>query len=259
MGMRTVLIPLSPSSSIMALTCISQTILQTWTTGLADVYWNADRDRSTSIGKSEFPCSMESVSPWNSANPATRRWSCHTTSCTCLLSSNSNFTSTSERRRANLARASCLHRRINLDMNKQIQTDVWYVTQKWMYEVCSKSIRIGIVVVVHWVGCVCSQSWHVHTCLSNSRLNLQVAAFTQLAMVGRGSNTCVYVIAIFMMCKSTELRICIKFCFKIGKTATETYQLLQQADGKDAMGCTQVFDWFCRFKEGHHVWIKYIH
>jgi len=26
------------------------------------------------------------------------------------------------------------------------------------YEVCSNSIRIGIVVVVHWVGCVCNQS-----------------------------------------------------------------------------------------------------
>ena len=27
-----------------------------------------------------------------------------------------------------------------------------------VYEVCSNSIRIRIVVVVHWVGCVCSQS-----------------------------------------------------------------------------------------------------
>ena len=27
-----------------------------------------------------------------------------------------------------------------------------------MYEVCSNSIRIGIVVVVHWLGCVCNQS-----------------------------------------------------------------------------------------------------
>jgi len=26
------------------------------------------------------------------------------------------------------------------------------------YEVCSNSIQIGIVVVVHWVGCVCNQS-----------------------------------------------------------------------------------------------------
>jgi len=56
--------------------------------------------------------------------------------------------------------------------------------------------------------------------------------------------------AIFTMCESTEQRICIKFCFKIGKPATETYQLLQQAYGEDAMGRTQVFDWFRRFKEG---------
>ena len=77
-----------------------------------------------------------------------------------------------------------------------------------------------------------------------------MAAFAQLAAVCRGSNTCVYVIAIFTMCESTEQRICIKFCFKIGKTATETYQLLQQAYGEDVMGRTQVFDWFRRFKVG---------
>jgi len=74
-----------------------------------------------------------------------------------------------------------------------------------------------------------------------------VAVFGQLAVVGCGSNTCVYVKAIFTMCESTEQRICIKFCVKIGKTATETYQLLQQAFGEDAMGRTQVFDWFRPF------------
>jgi len=52
------------------------------------------------------------------------------------------------------------------------------------------------------------------------------------------------------MCESTEQRICIEFCFKIGKTATETYQLLQQTQGENAMGRTQVVDWFRRFKEG---------
>jgi len=52
------------------------------------------------------------------------------------------------------------------------------------------------------------------------------------------------------MCESTEQRICIKFCFKIGKTAPETYQLLQQAYSEDPVGRTQVFDWFRRFKEG---------
>ena len=66
-----------------------------------------------------------------------------------------------------------------------------------------------------------------------------MAAFAQLAVVGR-----VYVVAIFTMCESTEQHICIKFCFKIGKTATETHQLLQKAYGEDAMGRTQVFDWF---------------
>jgi len=54
--------------------------------------------------------------------------------------------------------------------------------------VCSKSIWIGIVVVVHWVGCVFNQSWHVRTCLSNSWHKLQVFAFAQLAVVGHGSN-----------------------------------------------------------------------
>jgi len=77
-----------------------------------------------------------------------------------------------------------------------------------------------------------------------------MAAFAQLAVAGRGSNTCLYVMAIFTMCESTEQRICIKSCFKIGKTATETYQLLQQAYVEDAMGRTQVFEWFRRFKEG---------
>jgi len=53
--------------------------------------------------------------------------------------------------------------------------------------------------------------------------------------------------AIFTMCESTEQRICIKFCFKIWKTATETYRLLQQAYGEDARGRTQVSGWFRRF------------
>jgi hypothetical protein len=44
------------------------------------------------------------------------------------------------------------------------------------------------------------------------------------------------------MCESTEQRICIRVCFKIGKTPTETYQLLRQAYGEDKMGRTQVFD-----------------
>ena len=44
-----------------------------------------------------------------------------------------------------------------------------------------------------------------------------MTAFAQLAAVGRGSNTCIYVIAIFTMCESTEQGICIKFVLKLEK------------------------------------------
>ena len=44
-----------------------------------------------------------------------------------------------------------------------------------------------------------------------------MAAFAQLAVVGCGSNTCVYVTVIFMMCESTEQGICIKFVLKLEK------------------------------------------
>ena len=77
-----------------------------------------------------------------------------------------------------------------------------------------------------------------------------MAAFAQLAVAGRGSNTCGYVIAVFTMCESTEQRIGIDFFFEMGKTATEKHKLFQQAYGEDAMGRAQVFDWFCRFKGG---------
>jgi len=41
-------------------------------------------------------------------------------------------------------------------VNKKHEDYVKY--SDFIYEVCSNSIRIGTVVVVHWVGCVCNQS-----------------------------------------------------------------------------------------------------
>jgi len=43
---------------------------------------------------------------------------------------------------------------------------------------------------------------------------------------------------------------CIKFCFKLGKTATECYEILKTAFGEQAMGRSQTFQWFSRFKAG---------
>jgi hypothetical protein len=43
---------------------------------------------------------------------------------------------------------------------------------------------------------------------------------------------------------------CIKFCFKLGKTATECYEMLKTAFGEQAMGRSQTFQWFSRFNAG---------
>ena len=41
-----------------------------------------------------------------------------------------------------------------------------------------------------------------------------------------------------------------KFCFKLGKNATETYGMLQTAFGASCMNQASVFEWQKRFKEG---------
>ena len=47
-----------------------------------------------------------------------------------------------------------------------------------------------------------------------------------------------------------EERYAIKFCFKLGKNATETYVMLQTAFGASCMNRASVFEWHKRFKEG---------
>ena len=47
-----------------------------------------------------------------------------------------------------------------------------------------------------------------------------------------------------------EERYAMKFCFKLGKNATETYGMLQTAFGACCINRVQVFDWHKRFKEG---------
>ena len=47
-----------------------------------------------------------------------------------------------------------------------------------------------------------------------------------------------------------EERYAIKFCFKLGKNATETYEMLQTDFGASCMNRASVFEWHKRFKEG---------
>ena len=47
-----------------------------------------------------------------------------------------------------------------------------------------------------------------------------------------------------------EERYAIKFCFKHGKNATETYGMLQTAFRASCMNRASVFEWHKRFNEG---------
>ena len=47
-----------------------------------------------------------------------------------------------------------------------------------------------------------------------------------------------------------EERYAIKFCFELGKNATETYGMLQTAFRPCCMNQASVFEWQKRFKEG---------
>ena len=47
-----------------------------------------------------------------------------------------------------------------------------------------------------------------------------------------------------------EERYAIKFRFKLGKNATETYGMLQTSFGASCMNGASVFEWHKRFKEG---------
>ena len=53
-----------------------------------------------------------------------------------------------------------------------------------------------------------------------------------------------------MQSDTLEERYAIKFFFKLGKNATETYGMLQTAFQPSCMNQASVFEWHKRFKEG---------
>ena len=53
-----------------------------------------------------------------------------------------------------------------------------------------------------------------------------------------------------MQSDTLEERYAIRFCFKLGKNATETYGMLQTAFRASCMNRALVFEWHKRFKEG---------
>jgi hypothetical protein len=47
----------------------------------------------------------------------------------------------------------------------------------------------------------------------------------------------------------TEQRVCIKFCVKLGKSLTETLEMLHEAFVGHSLSRTTVFEWHSRFKD----------
>ena len=48
----------------------------------------------------------------------------------------------------------------------------------------------------------------------------------------------------------TEQRICLKFLAKLGKSPSESFEMLQKVHGDDTMSRSRVFEWHKRFREG---------
>ena len=48
-----------------------------------------------------------------------------------------------------------------------------------------------------------------------------------------------------------DLRTALVFCYHLKKTAAESHRMLVQAYGEHALGKTQCFEWFKKFKSGN--------
>jgi hypothetical protein len=47
-----------------------------------------------------------------------------------------------------------------------------------------------------------------------------------------------------------EQHVCTKFCVELGKSATETLEMLHEAFGEHSLSPTAVLEWHSRFKAG---------
>ena len=54
-----------------------------------------------------------------------------------------------------------------------------------------------------------------------------------------------------MMDGKVQQHVCIDFCFHLGKTAAETYEMLQAAFRESCLSWSKTFEWYSHFKSGH--------
>jgi len=54
----------------------------------------------------------------------------------------------------------------------------------------------------------------------------------------------------FTMAEKVQQRVCIDFCFRLGKTFAERYEMLQAAFGESCLSRSKTFEQYSRFKSG---------
>ena len=54
----------------------------------------------------------------------------------------------------------------------------------------------------------------------------------------------------FTMEEKVHQRVCIDFCFHLGKTGAETYEMLQAAFRESCLSRSKTFEWYSHFKSG---------
>ena len=63
----------------------------------------------------------------------------------------------------------------------------------------------------------------------------------------------------FMMEEKVQQRVCIDFCFRLGKTGAETYEMLQAAFGESCLSQLKTSEWYSRFKSGRRSFEDDLH
>jgi hypothetical protein len=54
-----------------------------------------------------------------------------------------------------------------------------------------------------------------------------------------------------------QQRVCINFCFRLGKSGAETYEMLQAAFGESCLSRSKKIEWYFRFKSRRQSFEEY--
>jgi len=76
---------------------------------------------------------------------------------------------------------------------------------------------------------------------------LYLPAFALWRPLGEHLQQCV---SHFTMEEKVQQRVCIDFCFCLGKTGAETYKMLQAAFRGSCLSRSKTFEWYSRFRSG---------